>query len=95
MSTEYIAASAGAGRVVGADFTLSAGSSRLFYCKPTLGSNENLTLEIKNAAGTYTTVGTLVDSGKGTGTVTATGAGSSTFRVIRSATSVAKPVYFD
>jgi len=95
MSTEYIAASAGAGRVVGADFTLSAGSSRLFYCKPTLGSNENLTLEIKNAAGTYTIVGTLADSGKGTGTVTATGAGSSTFRVIRSATSVAKPVYFD
>ena len=95
MSTEYIAASAGAGRVVGADFTLTAGSSRLFYCKPTLGSNESLTLEIKNAAGTYTIVGTLADSGKGTGTVTATGAGSSTFRVIRSATSVAKPVYFD
>ena len=95
MSTEYIAAALGAGRVVGADFTLSVGSSRLFYCKPALGSNESLTLEIKNAAGTYTTVGTLASSGNQSGTVTATGAGSSVFRVIRSATSVAKPVYFD
>lgn len=95
MSTEYIGVSSGVGRAVGADFTLSVGSSRLFYCKPALGSNENLTLEIKNAAGTYTTVGTLASSGNQSGTVTATGAGSSVFRVIRSATSVAKPVYFD
>jgi hypothetical protein len=95
MSTEYINAAAGAGRVVGADFTLTAGSSRLFYCKPALGSNESLTLEIKNTAGTYTQVGTLANSGNQTGTVTATGAGSSTFRVIRSAVSAAKPVYFD
>ena len=95
MSTEYIAASAGAGRVVGADFPLTAGSSRLFYCKPALGSNESLTLDIKNTAGTYTQVGTLASSGNQSGTVTATGAGSSTFRVIRSATSAAKPVYFD
>ena len=95
MSTEYIGVSSGVGRAVGADFPLSAGSSRLFYCKPALGSNESLTLEIKNAAGTYTTVGTLASSGNQSGTVTATGAGSSVFRVIRSATSVAKPVYFD
>ena len=95
MSTEYIGVSSGAGRVVGADFTLTAGSSRLFYCKPALGSNESLTLEIKNTAGTYTKVGTLASSGNQSGTVTATGAGSSVFRVIRSATSVAKPVYFD
>ena len=95
MSTEYIGVSSGVGRAVGADFTLSAGSSRLFYCKPALGSNESLTLEIKNAAGTYTTVGTLASSGNQSGTVTATGAGSSVFRVIRSATSAAKPVYFD
>tara|TARA_R110000868_G_scaffold410034_2_gene696942 strand:+ start:2008 stop:2292 length:285 start_codon:yes stop_codon:yes gene_type:complete len=94
MSTEYIAAAAGAGRVEGADFTLEAGSSRLFYCKPSLGSNENLTLQIKSAGG-YTSVGTLAGSGEPTGTVTATGEGSSVFRVIRSAVSVAKPVYFD
>jgi len=96
MSTEYIAASAGAGQVEGADFTLTAGSSRLFYCKPSLGANESLQLQIKNSvASTYTSVGTLANVGEQTGTVTATGAGSSTFRVIRSAVSVAKPVYFD
>ena len=96
MSTEYINAAAGAGRVEGADFTLDAGSSRLFYCKPALGANESLQLQIKNSvANTYTLVGTLASAGEQTGTVTATGAGSSTFRVIRSAVSVAKPVYFD
>ena len=92
-SAIYIAS--GITAATGADFPLDAGSSRLFYCKPALGSNESLTLEIKNAAGTYTKVGTLASSGNQSGTVTATGAGSSVFRVIRSATSVAKPVYFD
>ena len=95
MSTEYIAASSGAGRVVGADFPLSAGSSRLFYCKPALGSNESLTLDIKNIDGTYTQVGTLASAGNQAGTVTATGAGTSTFRVSRSTVSPAKTVYFD
>ena len=79
----------------GADFTLQQSTSRLFYCKPALGSNESLTLEIKNVDGTYTQVGTLASSGNQAGTVTATGAGASTFRVSRSTVSPAKVVYFD
>lgn len=92
-SAIYIAS--GTAAATGADFTLNSGSSRLFYCKPALGSNESLTLDIKNAAGTYTQVGTLANSGNQTGTVTATGAGTSTFRVSRSTVSPAKTVYFD
>ena len=93
MSTEYIAS--GTTAVTGAEFTLTAGSSRLFYCQPALGSNESLLLEIKNTDGSFTGVGTLADAGEQTGTVTATGAGSSTFRVSRSVVSPAKTVYFD
>lgn len=85
----------GTAAATGADFTLQASTSRLFYCKPALGANESLTLEIKNAAGTYTQVGTLASSGNQAGTVTATGAGTSTFRVSRSTVSPAKTVYFD
>ena len=92
-STIYI--TSGTAAATGLDFNLDAGSSRLFYCKPALGSNESLTLEIKNAAGTYTQVGTLASSGNQAGTVTATGAGTSTFRVSRSPVSPAKVVYFD
>ena len=79
----------------GADFTLQSSTSRLFYCKPALGSNESLTLDIKNVDGTYTQVGTLASSSNQTGTVTATGTGESTFRVSRSTVSPAKTVYFD
>lgn len=93
MSTEYIAS--GTAAATGAEFTLTAGSSRLFYCAPALGSNESLTLRIKNTDGTFTIVGTLANSGEQTGTVTATGAGSSTFKVSRSVVSPAKTVYFD
>jgi hypothetical protein len=93
MSTEYIAE--GATEVLGAEFTLSAGSSRLFYCSPALGANESLILSIKNADATYSQVGTLASSSEPTGTVTATGAGSSTFKVLRSPVSPAKTVYFD
>jgi len=93
MSTIYI--SLGTAKASGLDFTLSAGSSRLFYCKPALGSNESLTLELKNVTGSYTKVGALCSSGDQTGTVTATGEGESTFRVIRSDVSPAKAVYFD
>lgn len=92
-SAIYIAS--GTAAATGADFTLNSGSSRLFYCKPALGSNESLTLDIKNVDGTYTQVGTLANSGNQTGTVTATGAGTSTFRVSRSTVSPAKTVYFD
>lgn len=92
-SAIYIAS--GTAAATGADFTLNSGSSRLFYCKPALGSNESLTLDIKNVDGTYTQVGTLANSGNQTGTVTATGAGASTFRVSRSTVSPAKTVYFD
>jgi hypothetical protein len=92
-SAIYIAS--GTSAATGADFTLGSGSSRLFYCKPALGSNESLTLDIKNADGTYTQVGTLANSGNQAGTVTATGAGPSTFRVSRSTVSPAKTVYFD
>ena len=93
MSTEYIAE--GATEVLGAEFTLTAGSSRLFYCSPALGANESLILSIKNADATYSQVGTLASSGEPTGTVTATGAGSSTFKVLRSIVNPAKTVYFD
>ena len=93
MSTEYIAE--GATEVLGAEFTLSAGSSRLFYCSPALGANESLILSIKNADATYSQVGTLASSSEPAGTVTATGAGSSTFKVLRSIVSPAKTVYFD
>ena len=92
-SAIYIAS--GTSAATGADFPLSAGSSRLFYCKPALGANESLTLDIKNVDGTYTQVGTLANSGNQAGTVTATGAGTSTFRVSRSTVSPAKTVYFD
>lgn len=92
-SAIYIAS--GTAAATGADFTLNSGASRLFYCKPALGANESLTLDIKNAAGTYTRVGTLASAGEQTGTVTATGAGTSTFRVSRSPVSPAKTVYFD
>jgi len=92
-SAIYIAS--GITAATGADFPLDAGSSRLFYCKPALGSHEFLALDIKNADGTYTQVGTLASSGSQTGTVTATGAGTSTFRVRRSTVSPAKVVYFD
>ena len=93
MSTEYIAV--GTTEVLGAEFTLTAGSSRLFYCSPALGANESLILSIKNADATYSQVGTLASSSEPTGTVTATGAGSSTFKVLRSIVSPAKTVYFD
>jgi hypothetical protein len=93
MSTEYIAA--GETEVLGAEFTLTAGSSRLFYCSPALGANESLILSIKNADATYSQVGTLASSSDPAGTVTATGAGSSTFKVLRSPVSPAKTVYFD
>lgn len=93
MSTEYIAE--GVTEVLGAEFTLSAGSSRLFYCSPALGANESLILSIKNADDTYSQVGTLASSSEPAGTVTATGAGSSTFKVLRSIVSPAKTVYFD
>ena len=92
-SAIYIAS--GTAAATGADFTLQASTSRLFYCKPALGSNESLTLDIKNVDGTYTQVGTLANSGNQAGTVTATGAGASTFRVSRSTVSPAKVVYFD
>jgi len=92
-SAIYIAS--GTAAATGADFPLNAGSSRLFYCKPALGSNESLTLDIKNVDGTYTQVGTLASAGNQAGTVTATGAGTSTFRVNRSTVSPAKTVYFD
>jgi len=92
-SAIYIAS--GITAATGADFPLDAGSSRLFYCKPALGSNEALTLDIKNVDGTYTQVGTLANSSNQAGTVTATGAGTSTFRVSRSTVSPAKTVYFD
>lgn len=93
MSTEYIAV--GETEVLGAEFTLAAGSSRLFYCSPALGANESLILSIKNADATYSQVGTLASSSEPAGTVTATGAGSSTFKVLRSPVSPAKTVYFD
>jgi hypothetical protein len=93
MSTVYIGI--GTAAETGLDFTLDSGSSRLFYCKPALGSNESLTLDIKNSANTYTQIGTLASSGSQTGTVTATGTGASTFRVSRSTVSPAKTVYFD
>ena len=93
MSTPYI--SSGTLKATGANFTLDSGASRLFYCEPALGSNESLTLEIRNNNTTYTKVGTLANSGSQTGTVTATGAGPSTFRVVRSTVSPAKTVYFD
>ena len=93
MSTEYIAE--GATEVLGAEFTLSAGSSRLFYCSPALGANESLSLSIKNVDATYSQVGTLASSSNPAGTVTATGAGSSTFKVLRSIVNPAKTVYFD
>ena len=93
MSTPYI--SSGTQKSIGANFTLDSGTSRLFYCEPALGSNESLTLEIRNNDATYTQVGTLASSGNQTGTVTATGAGPSTFRVSRSTVSPAKTVYFD
>lgn len=93
MSTEYIAS--GTAAATGAEFTLSAGSSRLFYCQPALGSNEFLSLFIKNTDGSFTTVGTLASSGNQTGTVTATGEASSIFKVSRSVVSPAKTVYFD
>lgn len=92
-SAIYIAP--GTAAATGADFTLQASTSRLFYCKPALGSNESLTLDIKNVDGTYTQVGTLASAGNQAGTVTATGAGASTFRVSRSTVSPAKTVYFD
>jgi len=92
-SAIYIAS--GTAAATGADFPLNSGSSRLFYCKPALGSNESLTLDIKNIDGTYTQVGTLASAGNQAGTVTATGAGTSTFRVSRSTVSPAKTVYFD
>lgn len=93
MSTVYIPI--GTAPDVGLDFNLDSGSSRLFYCKPALGSNESLTLDIKNSANTYTRVGILASSKNQVGTVTATGAGASTFRVSRSTVSPAKTVYFD
>ena len=92
-SAIYIAS--GTSPATGADFTLQSSTSRLFYCKPALGANESLTLDIKNVGGTYTRVGTLASTGNQTGTVTATGAGASTFRVSRSTVSPAKVVYFD
>ena len=85
----------GTAAATGADFPLQASTSRLFYCKPALGSSESLTLDIKNVDGTYTQVGALASARSQTGTVTATGAGSSTFRVRRSTVSPAKVVYFD
>ena len=85
----------GTAAATGADFTLESGTSRLFYCAPALGANESLTLSIKNADSTYSEVGVLARSGEPAGTVTATGAGTSTFRVSRSTVSPAKVVYFD
>jgi len=81
---------------IGADFTLSSGSSRTFFTEPAVGGNESLYLQIKDTGGsTYRGVGTLVDSGKQTGTVTAQGAGSSTFRVIKRETAVATQMIYD
>lgn len=94
MSTDY--GSAGTAEVVGADFTLSSGSSRTFFTAPLLQGNESLNLELKDSTGgTYRSVGTLCDSGKQVGTVTAQGAGSSVFRVVKRATEVSTQMIYD
>lgn len=93
MATEYLAAATAA--ATGAAFTLTAGSSRLFHCSPPLGGNEKLTLEILGSDASYTVVGTLADQKNPTGSVTATGEGSSTFKVAKSPTAINKRVDFD
>lgn len=82
--------------IVGGDFTLSSGSSRTFFTEPALSGNESLYLQIKDTTGsTYRGIGTLADSGKQAGTVTAQGAGSSTFRVIKRETNSATQMIYD
>ena len=95
MSTSYIGSKTAAEN--GADFTLSTGSSRTFFTIPALGAGESLTLELKDAAGdsNYVIVGDVAFNGQSTGVVTARGAGSSKFRVIKSLTAVATQVFFD
>lgn len=94
MSTEYIAETTA--ETSGADFTLAAGASRAFWCQPALGSSETVNLFIKNSTNSsYTRVGVVCSSGEQTGVVTAQGTGSSVFQARKSATTIAKGVYFD
>ena len=94
MSTNY--GSAGTIEVVGADFELASNSSRTFFTEPALAGNESLYLQIKDtSSSTYRGVGTLADSGKQVGTVTAQGAGSSVFRVIKRKTAVSTQMVYD
>ena len=94
MSTNY--GSSGTIEVVGADFELASNSSRTFFTEPALSASESLFLQIKDVTGgTYRGVGTLADSANQVGTVTARGAGSSTFRVIKRKTQASTQMIFD
>ena len=100
MSTNYGASGdateSDTAEIVGGDFTLSSGSSRTFFTAPLLQGNEALNLELKDSTGsTYRSVGTICDSGKQVGTVTAQGAGSSIFRVVKRATEVSTQMIYD
>lgn len=100
MSTNYGSSGDGVesstSEIVGGDFTLSPGNSRTFFTVPALAGNESLYLQIKDTgSSTYRGVGTLVDSGKQVGTVTAQGAGSSVFRVIKRKTAVSTQMAYD
>lgn len=93
MANEYIAAATG--KSEGSLFTLSAGSSRMFYCDPALDVGESVVAQITNDSGTtWFDVGLLCDPSKQVGTLTATGAGSSSFRCILN-TKTDKALWYD
>ena len=85
MSTVYINGTTAA--ATGADFVLASGS---------IPVDTFLTLQIKETVNDgYITIGTICDNTNPVGVVTARGAGDSTFRVLKSASSIAVEVLYD
>ncbi len=99
MSTVYINGTTAA--ATGADFTLASGSSRTIIASSDDNSTSIpvdtfLTLQIKETVNNgYVTIGTICDNTNPVGVVTARGAGDSTFRVLKSAGSIAVEVLYD
>tara|TARA_R100001224_G_scaffold59087_2_gene34999 strand:+ start:104 stop:403 length:300 start_codon:yes stop_codon:yes gene_type:complete len=99
MSTVYINGTTAA--ATGADFVLAAGSSRTILASSddnSLGIPPDtfLTLQIKETQNNgYINIGTICDNVNPVGVVTARGAGDSTFRILKSTSSIAVEVLYD
>ena len=99
MSTVYINGTTAA--ATGADFVLASGSSRTIIASSDDNSTSIpvdtfLTLQIKETVNNgYITIGTICNNTNPVGVVTARGVGDSTFRVLKSASSIAVEVLYD